>query len=507
MMRVFRYIFIGVLVLVGIAALTACEEKNEQSQDDIPKKMTRTRGDSIALAARFTGDFEHFLAVTDSLANKGELSPIRAGGYRGVAYFQLGQIDKCIECFRKVIANDPPAEDFWEYIHAGTNLVIILNSQRDYDTAMRTALRLIDMLKQVDSPVRAGEMQTLYLCLGDTQMMLERHEEAKASYDEAYKWVLQTPNDSTCRPLSASFETLENIAVTHINHHHDEAGVWVDRMDSLCVIYEKQPKAIEREKKTFQALVYLHRAQVCQMRGQEKDAARYYAEYMKTDYGQSLEGRINGCDYLVEARRYNEAADNYTQLDRFIKEWGYDYDLETIGNNLLPKLRSNYYADRKDSALRVALQIAEVYDSALIRQKRSESTELATIYDTQGKERQIAEEHARNRLFSAISIATGILALLIMVFAIYMLRQWRFTKEKNRILAQQITEAVEYKKKYRELKQSQAQILPETEEVNQTEDGDKTEDITTPLPSGEAGGGSSVIISDITDLNDEQMFL
>ena len=506
MMRVFRYI-LGVLVLVGIAALTACEGKNEQSQDDIPKKKTRTRGDSIALAARFTGDFEHFLAVTDSLANKGELSPIRAGGYRGVAYFQLGQIDKCIECFRKVIANDPPAEDFWEYIHAGTNLVIILNSQRDYDTAMRTALRLIDMLKQVDSPVRAGEMQTLYLCLGDTQMMLERHEEAKASYDEAYKWVLQTPNDSTCRPLAASFETLENIAVTHINHHLDEAGVWVDRMDSLCVIYEKQPKAIEREKKAFQALVYLHRAQVCQMRGQEKDAARYYAEYMKTDYGQSLEGRINGCDYLVEARRYNEAADNYTQLDRFIKEWGYDYDLETIGNNLLPKLRSNYYADRKDSALRVALQIAEVYDSALIRQKRSESTELATIYDTQGKERQIAEEHARNRLFSAISTSTGILALLIMVFAIYMLRQWRYTKEKNRILAQQITEAVEYKKKYRELKQSQAQILPETEEDNQTEDGDKTEGITTPLPSEEAGGGSAVIISDITDLNDEQMFL
>ena len=506
MMRVFRYI-LGVLVLVGIAALTACEGKNEQSQDDIPKKKTRTRGDSIALAARFTGDFEHFLAVTDSLANKGELSPIRAGGYRGVAYFQLGQIDKCIECFRKVIANDPPAEDFWEYIHAGTNLVIILNSQRDYDTAMRTALRLIDMLKQVDSPVRAGEMQTLYLCLGDTQMMLERHEEAKASYDEAYKWVLQTPNDSTCRPLAANFETLENIAVTHINHHLDEAGVWVDRMDSLCVIYEKQPKAIEREKKAFQALVYLHRAQVCQMRCQEKDAARYYAEYMKTDYGQSLEGRINGCDYLVEARRYNEAADNYTQLDRFIKEWGYDYDLETIGNNLLPKLRSNYYADRKDSALRVALQIAEVYDSALIRQKRSESAELATIYDTQGKERQIAEEHARNRLFSAISTSTGILALLIMVFAIYMLRQWRFTKEKNRILAQQITEAVEYKKKYRELKQSQAQILPETEEVNQTEDGDKTEGITTPLPSEEAGGGSAVIISDITDLNDEQMFL
>ena len=103
---------------------------------------------------------------------------------------------------------------------------------------------------------------------------------------------------------------------------------------------------------------------------------------MKTDFGQTLEGRINGCGYLVEARRYAEAADNYTELDRFIKDWGYEYDLETIGQNLLPKFRSNYFAGRKDSALHVAMQIAEVYDTALVRQKRSESAELATIYDT-----------------------------------------------------------------------------------------------------------------------------
>ena len=128
-------------------------------------------------------------------------------------------MDKCIECFRRVVAiENPPAEDFWEYIHAGTNLVIMLNSNRDYDNAMRTALRLIDKLKEVDSPLRAGELQTLYLCLGDTQMMLERHADAAKSYDEAYQWVLRTPNNPTCRPIAACIETLENIAVTNINH-------------------------------------------------------------------------------------------------------------------------------------------------------------------------------------------------------------------------------------------------------------------------------------------------
>ena len=478
----YRYI-IGIVAVVTFTVLVACGGKDNQAQDIVPEKMKCTHADSIALAARFTGDFEHFLAVTDSLADAGELSPIRADGYRGVAYFQMGQMDKCIECFRRVNEiENPPAEDFWEYIHAGTNLVIMLTSDRDYDNAMRTALRLIEKLKDVDSPMRAGEMQTLYLCLGDTQMMLERHKDAAQSYYEAYKWILQTPNDSTCRPLASCIETLENIAVSHINHHLDEAGVWVERMDSLVTLYEQQPKAIEKEVKTLRALVTLHRAQVLQMRGQESDAARYYADYAKSDYGQCLEGRINGCEYLMSAHRYAEAADIYTDLDQFIREWGYDYDLETIGHNLLPKLRANYLSGRQDSALRVAMQIAEVYDTALVRQKRSESAELATIYDTQGKERKIIEQRAENRLVTAISIAITILALLILTFAVYIFRQWRFIKKKNRVLVDQINEALAYKKKLKE--QNKVQI-----ETNES----------TP--------GAKLSISDFTEFSDEQLFL
>ena len=435
-----------IFIVIATLLIMGCTGKDSRSLSDVPDTMVSTHGDSMALAARFTGDFNHFLAVTDSLADAGELSQIRADGLRGVAYFQMGQIDKCLECLRSAIADEnPPAADFWEYIHAGTNLVIILNSQRNYDSAMRITLRLINLLKQVDNPLSASELQTLYLCLGDTKMMLERRDEAVESYNEAYQWVLRTPNNATCRPLAASIETVENIAASHINHQM-EAGIWVDRMDSLLAVYEAQPKAIDKEIKAFRALVLLHRAQVCQMQGKETEAARYYEQYKSTDYGSSLEGRINGCDYLVEAHRYAEAADNYTQLDRFIKEWGYEYNLETIGNNLLPKLRSNYHAGRQDSALHVAMQIAEVYDSALVQQKQRDAAEMTTIYDVQGKERQIVEQRAGKRLFTAISIAVAIIALLAGILAVYFFRQQRVIRKKNRVLVEQMTEAVEYKR-------------------------------------------------------------
>jgi AraC-like DNA-binding protein len=502
------------VALLGIVTLTSCEEKKVEPEGEIPATIIHKHADSLVYEARFTGDFERFLRVTDSLANKGELSQIRADGYRGIAYFQLGQLEKCVECFQRATAAEvPPAQDFWEYIHAGTNLVIIMNSQRDYDTAMRTALRLIELLKQVDSPQRAGEMQTLYLCLGDTQMMLERHEEAMESYNEAYYWVRKTPNNSTARPLAACFQTLENIAVSFIDHELPEAEVWVNRMDSVLALYDKEPKAEKKEIDIFHALVNLHRAQVLQLQGNNKEAEQCYKEFEKSNYGKTLEGRINGCDYLLRAHRYAEAADNYTNLDKFIKDWGYVYDLETIGKNLLPKLRSNYYAERKDSALSVAMQIAEVYDSALIRQKRSESSELAAIYDTHGKMHQIAEQDARTRFFAVVNIAVAIVVLLILGFAIFMHRLWRNTKQRNRILVKQISDAIEYKEKYRKLKK--AYSLPLHDDDDDKKDGGQSDkkqvfaDDEETISSGNCfdKNGKAVIISDMTPLSDKQLFL
>ena len=203
------------------------------------------------------------------------------------------------------------------------------------------------------------------------------------------------------------------------------------------------------------------------------------------------------CAYLMSASRYDEAAYNYSFLDNFMEERSIEYDLETIGDELLPKFLSNYYAGRKDSALQMAKRIAEVYDSALVRQKRSDAAELAVVYDTQGKERRIAEEQARNRLTVAISIAVGIVALLSIIFTVYVYRQWRASKEKNRILAQQITEAVEYKEKYRQCqhdKQNHLQSIAEEQGTKNTVQENQNDRVT-------------ISISDYTTLNDEQLFL
>lgn len=74
---------------------------------------------------------------------------------------------------------------------------------------------------------------------------------------------------------------------------------------------------------------------------------------------------INATDYLMLAGRYAEAADNYTHLDQVFLKRDLDMSLDNIGTYLLPKMRANIMASRKDSALAVGMKIIECYDSAL----------------------------------------------------------------------------------------------------------------------------------------------
>ena len=125
-----------------------------------------------------------------------------------------------------------------------------------------------------------------------------------------------------------------------------------------------------------------------------EEAARAYQAFLKTDYSKTGPGHINATDYLVAAHRYREAAENYRYLDKTLSDWGMEPSLDNIQLYMLPKYRANAEAGRGDSARVVAQRILALLDSAITNQKNSATAELATIYDTQGKEAQIAHQEA-----------------------------------------------------------------------------------------------------------------
>jgi serine phosphatase RsbU (regulator of sigma subunit) len=228
--------------------------------------------------------------------------------------------------------------------------------------------------------------------------------------------------------------------MAYINtRRYAESIYWIDRTEMLLDKYRQQDDARVEYFDEYQGRIYIMRAVALQGLKQPKEAAKAYQEFLKTDYSKTGAGRINANDYLIAAHRYNDAADNYRNLDNLLNQTGIELSLDNIQLYLLPKFRANLEAGRRDSAYNIAANILGLLDSAIIAQKNSSTAELATIYDTQGKEAEIARHQAD--LTHQRFVSTGIaMVLIIIFFGIYTLHK-RNTARRMAAAHQELEEA------------------------------------------------------------------
>ena len=414
-----------VLIAVTTFTLVACSGEGRNGLGHSSDKFTKA--DTLIREALGARNYQRALALADSLEQTGDFSSLRADNYRGDAYSALGQRVESKECYRRATTNRTPGpRDLWCYQEAGNSLARQLYLDNDYEGALRLAMTVlanIDSLGTDDESNSVG-LNTL---IGNCNQALGKPRQAKENYERAYRHIRRwLERDSSAMALLWGVETYNTIAEKYLeNHDYDEAMKWADRTQSLMPAFtdlyaSRFPDGVD----TYRAALALVRARAALGQGRTADAERAFADYNQTDCSKTVGGRICATNYLMGAQRYAEAADCYTVTDEFMKQHYADVTLDHIQETYIPKLRANLYAGRQDSALYVARQITEFYDSALIRYKHSAAAELATVYDTQGKERKIAEQQAdllKQRLWGI----AGVLALVIAFFAAYDLHRRR----------------------------------------------------------------------------------
>ena len=416
-----------------VLAFSGCR-KQQAHQVDQPQRAQLVQGaklisvlnpqhaDSLVLMAYKQGDYQRMLTLTDSLSARGELNELRTRGYRATAYRGMKDMKAAIASLRRAIeVEDVSDNDYFLMVHLKTLYAELQQLQGNSEGALRTALALIEQLRS-DGYEDSEFCQRLYSVLGESQLNLDHPDEA-AKYFERMYGILQKSirNDSVGDHLMEGVEALGNVTSTYLaNEQWDQAELWVDRLDSVFTLCRGTRYAADYPTYVdwYLASVKLSRALIAEVHGQQAKALQYYKEFQTTDFSKSDEGRMTGSSYLLLSHRYDEAAENYVVADRVMDDYGFESNLQMIGNVLMPKLRANYYAGRKDSALRVAMQIADLYDTAYVKQKRDATAEMATIYDVEGKERLIAEREAKisQQRFIGVTIA---LVGLIISFLIY----------------------------------------------------------------------------------------
>ena len=390
-----------------------------------------TEADSLIDAALIARNYERVLTLCDSLEQQGSISLFKAASMRGWAYYYLGQPKLTEKELRRVLAATPTnTEDSLQYFKIAVQFANSRLVAGDYNEALEVTLPALESLQKMDRENPSEDVVQLLFNLttrvGIIQMNLGMKEEADKTFEESYHYEQRKPLD-TPADYWRRFWNINSYIASYFNANDmSSAEKWLIRQDSVTTLIREGCGFTPVDSEQVMAISYLNHADVAAVLNRQEDFNRAVAAYRTTQEAKTALGKVNLAPALLEAKHYAEAADGYAALDQYFAESGKTFSLDNLcwyGD----KFKANNKAGRRDTALAVAVLVFENLDSAITEQKKSDAAELATIYETQKKDAEIAQQQislTRQRWFGTLAA----LVLITTFFIVYTLYRRRAQK-------------------------------------------------------------------------------
>ena len=379
------------IALVAMVALTLTFLSCDKSG---PSAQNKSEADSLIYEAKDAADYKRIVELCDSLEQTGDISPIKSAYLRGEAYRFMEDPRRAEEVLKPVMDMEPTnAKDSDYYINCVCGMVEVLLHKNDFEGVLRIGLPMLEKMNAAE-----GEKHHFYGILsqfvGAAQSSLGMKEDAAKSYDMCYNYQLElSAANPVWQNVTNIFACAFNICITYLGKRdYESAEMWYQRQDSVLTFISERDDVPASILDRLVAGNCLARAKL--RIGQKKmgEADRAIIDYNKTARAKTVDGQIDCAGVLLDAERYAEAADAFVGLDEMFAEQCMEVSLENLTNYTVNKFMANYKAGRRDSALAVAAYIAEHLDSAFMKQKNSDAAELATVYQTQQKDAEIAQQ-------------------------------------------------------------------------------------------------------------------
>lgn len=393
------------------------------------QQQAGTRSDADELLATYShkGDFEGALRVIDSLEQAGVFNAIRANRSRGACYLYLDNPKKAEYCFREAYKIKPVTkEDKLNHFSAAQSLSDILKVKYEYEEALRVLLPAIKMVEDgvINSP---EEYSTMLFTLGECQYKLGQKAEAAKNLEKGYalKTKLMRADTTGFNALTA-MEVCFNMAAAcyDAKDNVDTAMIWLKRSEEALDYYKNQPTSYGEQEAIRRGYLQLQKALLLYKKGKNEEAEKSFADYQQSLLYQTETGKLGGAEYLYNSKQWDKAADHYEYVDSFFTHRNMNATLENIQEWMVPRYLSCANAGQTAKTIAVGRDLCQMLDSAIAVAQRDKAAELATIYETQQKEAQIAQQQAELSQQRIIGLFIAVVALFIF-FIIYMLIRHR----------------------------------------------------------------------------------
>ena len=416
-------------IALCMLAMTSCDKK----QTYVPKK---TLADSLILAATNTQNLDRAIFLSDSLLETGDISIFRNCYIKGGVYLRTGRPRDAETTLKRALAEKPQnTYDSLFYFQCLKSMVEYTTQKGDNEGLLRVALPAYEGLYAlVSRPEYASEaydiLAEILQYVGVSHINLGMASEGEKYLDKCYDCIRKVRAlDNSWKHDYYATIFLYNIAISYsFRNNYHAAEKWLNYAEAITKDMASKENVPDFITDMSWSTCYINRATICNGLGKQKEADQAYAEYKRTQYSKTTVARIHEGEYLLRAKRYAQSADAYAIVYQYLKDFGTEPTLNNM-EYLTKKFNANYKAGRKDSALSVAAYTFEYLDSAIILEKKNQALELATIYQTQQKDAEIAEQKTSLLQTRVMALLVAI-ALLTVFFIVYSLLRRRAAKMK-----------------------------------------------------------------------------
>ena len=366
---------------------------------DSPKQeRLRKEAEDIVDEAYLGKDYPRIIALVDSLKSQGSMSEGKVCYWLGYAYDRLMQKRMAELYWEKGIAaveNSTEVEDVKVYAAIVQRLTGLKNVWGEYEAAHEITLPAIEQLEKLDCD-STSDYANLLIFEGCYQSRFGIRE-AKANeylvqgYHLHLDLIQRYSNYVYYRDAIIGLGIICN---TYLDiHQYGKAFIWTERLAELIRGYEKVPDGRPGYAEKQWARYYISSAIALEGLGRKSEAAKAYRSFQKTSFSRTAEGNILSSNYLGLAGRWQESADNFSNLNTLMEEQNVGYSLENIQKMLLKKFEVNRLAGRMDSAKAISMDIVEHLDSAITQSRRADAIKQEAVHQ---KEHEMAAEREQN---------------------------------------------------------------------------------------------------------------
>ena len=436
--------FLFATALVATIGLTGC--KNSEQKSYYSGKDASIAIDSI-IEKTMALDLDSALRLIDNQEKNRRIPEYKANYYRGQINYKLGQELSAELFFKRAISNDELYQERPAlYYYVADQLSTILTVKGDQEGAINLATKAYTV--SLSDTTHTGNYWSAILQhdIGYSQMQLGHKAEAEKNFQKAWNTLKKLATaDSTFDNLYTWARITYNIIDAYTcTEQFTEAEKWLPQAEEAIGHMSASPECSAEMAEEYQAGFNTHKALVYLKTGKAKEAYTAYQRFVGTNYAKTSKGLIEHCEYLELAERWNDLAILSPKVDSVMQSWGTPLSLYYLRSYLTPFLKASLKSGRTEQALAIAGRIVDITDSIYEYERQHNAAELAIMYETQEKEKQITEQQTmlKNQKYIAVMIAGFLILISIVIITLLRLRNAKNLADKNKELEEKNKELV-----------------------------------------------------------------